>query len=151
MNCMSLQFVVTTLGGLIHRGQQQEEEYLIEENRVLREQLGKKRLRLTNDQRRRLTVRAKALGRAGLNGIACIVTPDTLLRWYRNLVDRDPLFTRRFVDILATCGVKSVKLPARSPNLNAYCEISEAQVLQRATVSELDKRVLPPDQDEHLF
>ena len=52
----------------------------------LREQLGKKRLRLTNDQRRRLAVRAKALGRAGLNGIACIVTPDTLMRWYRNLV-----------------------------------------------------------------
>ena len=86
MNGVLLQFVVTILAGWIHRGQQQVVEYLIEENRVLREQLGKKRLSLNNDQRRILAVRAKALGRSGLNGIACIVTPETLLRWYRNLV-----------------------------------------------------------------
>ena len=86
MNSVLLQFIVTILAGWVHRGQQQVVDYLIEENRVLREQLGKKRLRLTNDQRRSLAVRAKALGRAGLNGIACIVTPDTLLRWYHNLV-----------------------------------------------------------------
>ena len=36
--------------------------------------------------------------------------------------DRDPLFTRRFAGILESGGVKSVKLPARSPNLNAYAE-----------------------------
>jgi putative transposase len=86
MNGVLLQFVVTILAGWIHRGQQQVVEYLIEENRVLREQLGKKRLRLTNEQRRRLAVKAKALGRSALHGIDCIVTPDTLLRWYRNLV-----------------------------------------------------------------
>jgi putative transposase len=86
MNGVWLQFFVTILAGWIQRNQQHVIEYLLEENRVLREQLGKKRLRLTNNQRRRLAVKAKALGRAGLNGIACIVTPDTLLRWYRNLV-----------------------------------------------------------------
>ena len=86
MNGILLQFIVTILAGWVQRRQQQLLEYLLEENRVLREQLGKKRPRLTNDQRRRLAVRAKAIGRAGLNGIACIVTPDTLLRWYRNLV-----------------------------------------------------------------
>ncbi len=36
--------------------------------------------------------------------------------------DRDPLFTKRFRDILKPSGVKTVKLPARSPNLNAYAE-----------------------------
>ena len=36
--------------------------------------------------------------------------------------DRDPLFTDEFLTILAGAGVKSVKLPARSPNLNAYAE-----------------------------
>jgi putative transposase len=36
--------------------------------------------------------------------------------------DRDPLFTKRFRDILGPSGVKTVKLPARSPNLNAYAE-----------------------------
>ncbi len=36
--------------------------------------------------------------------------------------DRDPLFTRAFRERLKSSGVKSVKLPARSPNLNAYAE-----------------------------
>ncbi len=36
--------------------------------------------------------------------------------------DRDPLFTEGFRKILKPSGVKAVKLPARSPNLNAYAE-----------------------------
>ena len=36
--------------------------------------------------------------------------------------DRDPLFTADFLSMLADAGVKSVKLPPRSPNLNAYAE-----------------------------
>ena len=36
--------------------------------------------------------------------------------------DRDPLFTQRFREILKPSGVKTVRLPARSPNLNAYAE-----------------------------
>ncbi len=36
--------------------------------------------------------------------------------------DRDPLFTRAFRERLKSSGVKTVKLPARSPNLNAYAE-----------------------------
>jgi putative transposase len=36
--------------------------------------------------------------------------------------DRDPLFTTRFREILASVGVRTIKLPARSPNLNAYAE-----------------------------
>ncbi|HEV3190466.1 MAG TPA: hypothetical protein VGY54_08210 [Polyangiaceae bacterium] len=54
---------------------------------MLREQLGQRRVRLTDDHRRRLAVRAKALGRAALSDVAGIVTPDTLLRWC-NLVAR---------------------------------------------------------------
>src|ERR1700681_1589834 len=61
-------------------------EYLLEENRVLRAAHGPRRLRLTNDQRRRLAVKGKVLGRRRLAGIAGIVTPDTILRWYRTLV-----------------------------------------------------------------
>ena len=38
------------------------------------------------------------------------------------LHDRDPLYTTEFAHILQTTGVKSLKLPARSPNLNAYAE-----------------------------
>ena len=36
--------------------------------------------------------------------------------------DRDPLFTGEFLELLAESGVKSVKLPPRSPNLNAHAE-----------------------------
>ena len=60
--------------------------YLLEENRVLREQLGDRRLRLTDDQRRRLAARGKVLGRSLLAKVATIVTPDTILRWYHTLI-----------------------------------------------------------------
>jgi transposase InsO family protein len=38
------------------------------------------------------------------------------------IMDRDPLFTRAFRTMLADSGVESVRLPSRSPNLNAYAE-----------------------------
>ena len=61
-------------------------DYLEEENRVLREQLGPRRLRFTDAQRRRLASKAQTLGRRVLRGIATIVTPDTLLAWHRTLI-----------------------------------------------------------------
>ena len=216
--------------GWVNRHQQDAIEYLQEKNRALREQLGGKRLKFTGLQRRRLAVKAKRDGRRGLFQIETLVTPDTLLRWYRQLIakkyvgsknrspgrprtatdieklvllmahdnprwgytrirgalhnlgheiarntvkrillengfdpvrkneiagilsrpngewmsqiarnltdcdtgflngsrhlihDRDPLFTRSFREILKSSGVETVKLPARSPNLNAYAE-----------------------------
>jgi transposase InsO family protein len=95
MNTLVLQLLVFTMAGWIKRGQQQVIDYLLEENRVLREQLGGRRLRLTDAQRRRLARRAEALGRQALSGIACIVTPDTLLRWYRQLIAKKYDGTRR--------------------------------------------------------
>src|SRR5215475_1589890 len=61
-------------------------EYLREENRVLCEQLGGRRVRLNDNQRRRLAVKAKALGRKTLTEVASIVTPETLLAWHRKLI-----------------------------------------------------------------
>ena len=61
-------------------------DYLREENRVLREQLGGRRLRLNDSQRRRLAVRAKLLGGKVLANIATMVTPETLLAWHRKLI-----------------------------------------------------------------
>src|SRR6516165_8444984 len=61
-------------------------DYLREENRVLREQLDGRRLRLDDNQRRRLAVKAKALGRKVLVEVASIVTPETLLAWHRKLI-----------------------------------------------------------------
>src|SRR5580692_10962580 len=61
-------------------------DYLREENQVLREQLGGRRVRLNDDQRRRLAAKAKGLGRKVLVEIATLVTPETLLAWHRKLI-----------------------------------------------------------------
>jgi putative transposase len=79
-------FVVITVAGWMNQKQQHVIDYLREENRVLREQLGTRRLRFTDDQRRRLAAKAKLVGRRVLNEIADLVTPDTLLAWHRKLI-----------------------------------------------------------------
>ena len=212
-------FLLVAVAGWMSQRQLQVIEYLREENRVLREQLGGKRLRLNDDQRRRLAAKANGLGRTILAEVATIVTPETLLSWHRKLIaqkydgsskrgpgrprtagelealvvrlagenrdwgyrriqgalsnlghevvrstiapiserhgiapavngpwmsqvprnltdanegvfagkrylihDRDPLFTAEFLQTLETVGVKPVKLPPRSPNLNPHIE-----------------------------
>jgi hypothetical protein len=54
VNTLQLQFLISILAGWLNRSQQDMIEYLQEENRVLREQLGAKRLLFTDRQRRRL-------------------------------------------------------------------------------------------------
>jgi|GEM_PF-2109850 len=81
-----LQFLLFIFAGWVNRHQQAVIEYLQAENQSLREQLGKKRIRWTDAQRRRLAEKAKAIGRSALRQLGTVVTPDTLLRWYRNLV-----------------------------------------------------------------
>ena len=84
----SLQMMLVALAGWANEQQLAAIEYLKEENRVLREQLGRKRLRFTDDQRRRLAAKGKVLGRRVLRKLGTIVRPDTILRWYRRLVAR---------------------------------------------------------------
>lgn len=48
---------------------------------------------------------------------------EGFLRGIRYLIlDRDPLYTKKFRDALDGGGIKTIRLPARSPNLNAYAE-----------------------------
>jgi hypothetical protein len=75
-----LKVLVPTIAGLLNHRQQQIFEYLIEENRVLREQIGGRRPGLTDDQRRRLAGKGKGLGQRLHHQVATIVTPDTILR-----------------------------------------------------------------------
>ena len=80
--------LLISLAGWVNQQQQDVIDYLQEENRILREQLGGKRLRFNDDQRRRLAVRAKKLGWRMLHELTTIVTPATLLAWHRRLIAR---------------------------------------------------------------
>ena len=81
-----LRFLLLVFAGWVNREQQAAIDYLREENAVLREQLGGRHIRFTDAQRRRLAVRGRALSRKLLGSVAGIVTPDTILRWYRELI-----------------------------------------------------------------
>ncbi len=83
-----IRFVVVAVAGWMKQRQQHVIEYLVEENRVLREQLGGRRLRFNDDQRRRLAAKGKQLGRKLLAQIATLLTPG-------NFVDLAPQVDRQ--------------------------------------------------------
>jgi putative transposase len=83
---LPLRLLFLSVSRWVHRQQQEVVEYLVEENRVLREQIGERKLRLTDDQRRRLAAKGIRLGRRILQQVASIVSPDTILRWHRRLI-----------------------------------------------------------------
>ena len=83
---MILHVFIAMVAGCLQRHQQQVIAYLLEENRVLQAHLGGSRLRLTDTERRRLAALAHPLGRKRLKEIATLVTPDTLMRWYKRLI-----------------------------------------------------------------
>jgi hypothetical protein len=111
-------FPLISVAGWMNQRQLLMIDYLREENRVLREQVGERRLRLNDDQRRRLAAKAKGLGRKLLAEIATIVTPETLLAWHRKLIalkydgsgHREPGRPR-------TANVIEVSLPKTSSSL----------------------------------
>jgi transposase InsO family protein len=74
------------VAGWLQRHQQQVITYLLAENRLLKAQLSGRRLRLTDTQRRQLAALAQPLGRQRLKELATLVTPDTLMRWYKRLI-----------------------------------------------------------------
>ena len=83
-----LQFLVVAVAGWINQQPRDVIDSLQEENRVRREQLGPGRLRFTDAQRRRLAAQATRLGRRVRRDLHTLVTPDTLLRWHRQLIAR---------------------------------------------------------------
>src|SRR4030042_6057781 len=82
------QLLLLVLAGWVNRQQQDVIEYLLAENRVMRQKLGKRRILLNDEQRRMLAIKGKVLGRKVLEQVAGIVTPETILRWHRELIAR---------------------------------------------------------------
>src|SRR5260370_39496340 len=89
------QMLLAILAGWINEKQQHMIEYLRTENQILKEKLGQRRILLNDDQRRRLAVKGKILGRKILETIGTLVTPDTILRWHRLLVAKKWDFSDR--------------------------------------------------------
>jgi len=85
IDIVALQLLLGAISAWLDRQEREAIAYLIEENRLLRRQLGG----------RRLAMRAYRLGRQALRDIATIVTPDTLMRWHRQLVARKWTYATR--------------------------------------------------------
>ena len=81
-----LSFLPMVVAGWVHRRQLIVIEFLIAENRVLKDRLRGRRIRFTDAERALLARKAKAVGRKALLALDTIVSPDTLLRWHRRLI-----------------------------------------------------------------
>jgi hypothetical protein len=81
-----LQYMIAAFALWLDRQQQEVIDYLKEENRLRKEKLGDRKLHFSDAERRRLALRAKVLGRKILAQLDTLVTPDTLLRWHRELI-----------------------------------------------------------------
>ena len=86
--------LLTALLGSLEREQGDVIAFFREENRTLKAQLTGRRLQLDDGQRRRLAVLGQRLGRVVLRDVATLVTPDTILRWHRELIARKWTYTR---------------------------------------------------------
>ena len=75
-----VEFLLLLFAGWVNRRQLAIIDYLKAENRILCEQLQGRRPQFTDDQRRRLAIRGKALGRRVLRDVTSLLTPDTILR-----------------------------------------------------------------------
>ena len=122
--------LLLVLTSWLERREREAIAYLIEGNRLVRRQLGGRRLRFTDDERRRLAVRAHRLGRQALHEIATIVTPDTLLRWHRQLVARKwtyptPRVSRR--GVLAEIRRLVVRMAGENPTWGLHADTRRPQ------------------------
>ena len=90
-----LSFILMITAGWVHRHQLIVIEFLQAENRLLKDRLRGRRIRFTDAERALLARKAKALGRKALLELDTIVSPDTLLRWHRQLVAQKWNFAAR--------------------------------------------------------
>ena len=105
--------------------------YLLEENKVLKARLCGRKLRLTDDERRRRAVKGKALGRKLLAEVAGIVTPETLLAWHRRLdysERRKQPGRPRLMAEISKLVVNDYSIPHTAANKNLILAASDTRV-----------------------
>jgi hypothetical protein len=107
----ALRMMLLVLTGWLERREREAIAYLTEENRLLRRQLGHRRLHLTDGDRRRLAARAYRAGRAALREIATIATPDTLTLHARRLT------TSRRPNRMSPISVQAIEQFPGDPNI----------------------------------
>jgi transposase InsO family protein len=103
-------FLIFLLAGWISRQQLVVIEYLKSENRMLRERLKGRSLRFTDRERALLARKTFGIPRKVLLDLGTIVTPDTLLRWHRQLIARKFDFSHR-------------RKPGRPPTMRIITEL----------------------------
>lgn len=84
-SCMEMP-ILATVSRLVNKQQQLEIEYLCIENKILRKKLGESRLKFTDEERISLAKAAKPLNRKTLDRVVNIAKPETILKWFRQLV-----------------------------------------------------------------
>src|SRR5215475_12680947 len=90
-----IQFLIVMIAAWLARQQEAFIEYLKAENGLLKARLGRRRLIFTDAERRLLARHAKVVGRKKLFELDPIVSPDTLLRWHRQLIAMKWTFRRQ--------------------------------------------------------
>jgi putative transposase len=118
-------------------------------------QLRGRRLQLTDDDRRRLAVRAYRLGRRRLRQPATVMTPDTLLRWHRQLVARKWTYARHRASrrgVLTEIRRLTVRMAEENPSWG-YTRIQGAlrnvgHRVGRSTIARILKAAGVPPQPE---
>ncbi|MHC4637565.1 MAG: hypothetical protein ACYTBP_03245 [Planctomycetota bacterium] len=92
MKIKSTTMLLAMLVGWLKSKQSEVIDYLIEENRILKEKClakqVKKRIILNDKQRRRLGILAQRVGRKMLFEISCVFAPDTFLKWFSQLAGK---------------------------------------------------------------
>ena len=116
------QLLILIIAGWFNRKLQAQLQFLNTQVQILLELQGRKRILLNGDQRRRLAVQGKTLGRKVLEQLTTIVTPDTILRWHRELIARKWDYSER-----------RSKTPGRPPTDSAIVELVLRMVRENPT------------------
>ena len=144
-----LHLLLMMFAGWVNRHQLDVIDYLQEENRVLKERLGGRRIRFTDAERRRLARKAYTLGRKVLNELETLVTPDTQLRWHRELVASKwnysqrrgpgrPRVMKTIVDLILQMALENPRrIDIASPSVWLICDAVTLVVEARGRLREL--------------